>query len=278
MLLFKTTNFILFKTLISLRSNLNKKKTILFNHNNISLQNRNVSYNIISSNKKYKFNNNVKNSLESLIFIQLRQLTTSGGEKIPFTTSNFNNNQIKDSINSNSTTSHNNNNSTIIEGSKSSTTFYSQEFNKFYGEMERNMMKRINESNQRRFRIVLISSVLFIVWIVAIFGKKIRQSFTKEAAGLARETLENESLKIQTQELAMAVVQTILDDKEVTTAAGLFLQEAAAVPETQQALVNLTTHVLKHPETLKEVNILCNKLMEILANEPVSCSIFKIYL
>jgi hypothetical protein len=207
-------------------------------------------------------------------FRQLRQLNSSEGEKIPFTPSNINNNQIKESADNNSTTNSNNNNnnkSTTSEESKSSATFYSQEFNKIYGDMERKMMTRINESNQRRFRIVLISSVLFIIWIVAIFGKKIRQSFTKEAAGLARETLENESLKIQTQELAMAVVQTVLDDKEVTTAAGVFLQEAAAVPETQQALVNLTTHVLKHPETLKEVNVLCNKLMAILANEPVSC-------
>ena len=66
---------------------------------------------------------------------------------------------------------------------------------------------RINESNQRRFRIVFFTSLIVIVWFVSVFGQRLRKILTEQTAGLAKETLENESLKIQTQELAIAVVQ-----------------------------------------------------------------------
>jgi hypothetical protein len=87
------------------------------------------------------------------------------------------------------------------------------------------MMKRINESNQRRFRVILLSSIAFIVWIGVMFGDRIRKNISDQTAGIAKETLENESLKVQTQELAMAVVQTVLNDKEVTAHAATFLKE-----------------------------------------------------
>ena len=124
---------------------------------------------------------------------------------------------------------------------------YTYEFNKAYNDIEKTIMIRINESNTRRFRLYLIMTVLGTIWIISVFGTQIKKAVAKETAGLAKETLENESLKIQTQELAMAVVQTILNDKDVTAHAAIFLREASIAPETQQALLQLTLHVLQHP-------------------------------
>ena len=138
---------------------------------------------------------------------------------------------------------------------------YSQATADAYGELERTLMERIKESSSRRFRLTLITVIVVMAWIVAVFGKMIRKALSDQTAGLALETLENESLKVQTEELAMAVVQTVLNDKEVTAHAATFLHEASSVPETQQALLKLTLHVLQHPDTLKEVATLVKKLV-----------------
>lgn len=92
---------------------------------------------------------------------------------------------------------------------------------------------------------------------------------TDKTAGLAKETLENESLKIQTQELATAVVQTILNDKEITAYAAMFLKEASTTAETQQALLDLTMHVLQHPQTLDEANKLVKKIVVSMGSDKV---------
>jgi hypothetical protein len=102
-----------------------------------------------------------------------------------------------------------------VNATKQQAVNYSHEINKAYSEMEHNIMKGINETNQRRFRLFLLSSTLIILWVGIVFGSKIRRMLSDQTAGLAKETLENESLKLQTQELAMAVVQTVLNDKEV---------------------------------------------------------------
>lgn len=158
-----------------------------------------------------------------------------------------------------------------VNATKQQAVNYTHEINRAYAEIEHDMMRRINEVNQRRFRLVLLSTVLFVVWVVSAFGETIRKMLSDQTAGLAKETLENESLKVQTQELAMAVVQTVLNDKDVTAHAASFLREASVVPETQEALLALTLHVLQHPDSLKEFSILVKKLIEVVANDKV-CS------
>src|SRR3546814_14771488 len=78
----------------------------------------------------------------------------------------------------------------------------------------------------------------------------------------------NESLQIQTQELAGAVVQTVLNDPEVLAKAAAFLRDASQTTETQAALVQLTLHVLNHPDTLQEIVKLTQELAKILATDP----------
>ena len=141
-----------------------------------------------------------------------------------------------------------------------------------YHEFERNLMARIKESNQRRFRIILALVVILVTWIVLVFGEELRKMLTDHTAGLAKETLENESLKIQTQELAMAVVQTVLNDQETAVHAATFLREAATNAETQKALVNLAIHIVQHRDTLNELIILSKKIIKDLVNDKVQLS------
>jgi hypothetical protein len=138
-----------------------------------------------------------------------------------------------------------------------------------YGDMETAIMSRIKESNQRRFRMYFYPSMIGLTVIMYFFGSEIRKYLAQETAGLAKETLENENLKIQTQELATAVIQTVLNDKEVTNQAAKFLQQAAGAPETQEALLRLTQHILAHPDTLKEMVKLVKRILEDLSTDQV---------
>jgi len=126
-------------------------------------------------------------------------------------------------------------------------------------------MGNIGDKDRTRFRSRLVFWALAVLWTSVVFGEKLRRIFTDQTATLATETLENENLKVQTQELASAVVATILNDPEVTSKASQFLKMAATTEETQQALLQLTTHILQHPSTLDEVTKLGKELVHRLA-------------
>ena len=59
----------------------------------------------------------------------------------------------------------------------------------------------------------------------------------------------------------MAVVQTILNDKDITAHAATFLQDAATVPATQEALLKLALHILQHPDSIQELTNLTAKVV-----------------
>ncbi len=138
-----------------------------------------------------------------------------------------------------------------------------------YEDFEKQIMATIRESSQRRFRMYFFGSIAGIVAIVVIFGQPIKEAVTQQTADIAQETLQNESLKIQTQELAMAVIQTVLNDKEITAHAANFLKEASTSPETQKALLSLTLHVLQHPQTMDELLALSKRLIHNLTHDKV---------
>eukprot|EP00752_Nemacystus_decipiens_P012697 g11249.t1 len=139
-----------------------------------------------------------------------------------------------------------------------------------YAEMERNLMSRMHAQDKNRFRAVGLSSVLLLIWVLSMFGTEIRRYFASQTAEVARETLKVEALQVQTQELATALVQTLLNDQEVVSAGALFLREASANPETQAALVSLALYVLQHPGTLAETRVLAKKLVRSILDDPDS--------
>ena len=150
---------------------------------------------------------------------------------------------------------------TTAEAVRYATKHHLDDIGKAYGNIEQTLMSKINESNQRRFRAFLVGGIGAIVWVLFVFGTDIRNWLSGQTAGIAKETLENEQLKIQTQELATAVIQTILNDKEIAAQASKFLQEASGNKETQDALVKLTVQVLQHPDSLKETVELVKKVI-----------------
>lgn len=170
-------------------------------------------------------------------------------------------------------TASNSHKQTTVESILESTS----ELNKAYVNMEASIMHRIHTSNKQRFRVFLLTSIVSFIWIVAVFGEKIRKSLSRQTADLAKETLENKSLQIQTQELATAVVQTVLNDQEVTLRAAAFLREAANTPETRDALLSLLSHVLQHPDTKQTLTELTKSIIaEVTADQVhvTGCHIF----
>jgi hypothetical protein len=140
-------------------------------------------------------------------------------------------------------------------------------------DLEKKVMMTLNQTNRHRFRLYFYGSIAAVVFIAVVFGEKIRKAVSDQTVVIAKETLQNEALKVQTQELVLAVVQTVLNDKDITTHAASFLKEASYVPETQQALLELTLHVLRHPKCLDELTKLSKNLIsELSADEVMRCS------
>eukprot|EP01041_Mallomonas_annulata_P002268 gene2268-4416_t len=215
---------------------------------------------LIQSDKNLNIPKNIYQSLN------IRKFSGNTGGKLP---------QSKENVNTTSNSKEQNKKDpaiTTAEAIALATKHYTQEINRAYSDMERVLMTRIHESNTRRFRVILLSITVGLFWIIAVFGGHIRKMLTDQTAGLARETLENESLKVQTQELATAVVQTVLNDKEVTSHAAGFLRDASSATETQEALLQLTLHVLQHPSSLQELTALAKKLVAVLASDKETIS------
>ena len=156
-----------------------------------------------------------------------------------------------------------------VESILQSTQGWNQSWNKTYAEIESSIMERIHASNRQRFRVIALTAVIGITWTVAVFGGKIKKMLTRQTADIAKETLENKSLQIQTQELATAVVQTVLNDKEVTARASAFAREAMSTPETRDALVALLVKISEHPETKAALNKLTKSIIADLSSDKV---------
>ena len=86
---------------------------------------------------------------------------------------------------------------TTAEAVGYATKHHLDDIGKAYGNIEQTLMSKINESNQRRFRAVLFGVIGSIVWVLFVFGSDIKNWLSGQTAGIAKETLENEQLKIQ---------------------------------------------------------------------------------
>ncbi|ETW09772.1 hypothetical protein H310_00254 [Aphanomyces invadans] len=105
---------------------------------------------------------------------------------------------------------------------------------------------------------------------VIAFGPEMRSKMTKTTAEVATETLQNESLQIQTQELASQIVQTVLNDPKVLDQASQFLQKLMAMDATRGAMVQLTSNVLNDPQTLAHVTKLSKQILFNLFQDPAT--------
>ncbi len=140
--------------------------------------------------------------------------------------------------------------------------------------LEESLMARIHASNKKRFRIIFATSVASLGIFILFFGSNIASTVRGLTKGLLHDTLEDKTIKIQTQELAVAVVQTVLTDKDVANQAVAFLREASQTKETQDALLKLALHIIQHPDSMVELTKLTKKVIEILADDKVIIIIY----
>mmetsp|Transcript_15267 Transcript_15267/g.58035 ORF Transcript_15267/g.58035 Transcript_15267/m.58035 type:complete len:302 (+) Transcript_15267:56-961(+) len=140
-----------------------------------------------------------------------------------------------------------------------------------YKEIEARLMRTTRASNVEQIRLALTAAALVTVWVFSVFGRHIRRFFSKQTAEVARETLENEELQARTQELAAAVVRTILNDEDILVKITAFIRNTADDDNLRDALVQLALHILQHDDTLAEVKVLGLKLVDyILKDETVT--------
>ena len=52
------------------------------------------------------------------------------------------------------------------------------------------VMERLHARNQGRFRAILATTTIVIAWVIAVWGNRIREYFSKQTAAIAKETLE----------------------------------------------------------------------------------------
>ncbi|OQR85230.1 hypothetical protein THRCLA_10731 [Thraustotheca clavata] len=102
------------------------------------------------------------------------------------------------------------------------------------------------------------------------FAPELKNSMSKTTAEVASETLQNENLQIQTQELASQIVQTVLNDPKVLNQALQFIKNLSESEITQTALVNLTSNVLNNPQTMAQVTKLSKQLLLNLLQDPTT--------
>jgi hypothetical protein len=134
---------------------------------------------------------------------------------------------------------------------------------------EESLMRRIHQSNKERFRFLFLATVVFGLWFFNAFGEDIATKIGILTKGFLHETLEDKSIKNQAQELAIAVVQTVLNDKEVAKQAANFLREASQSKETQDALLQLTLHILQHPDSQTELTALAKRTVNVMVTDEV---------
>jgi hypothetical protein len=126
-----------------------------------------------------------------------------------------------------------------------------------------------DDKRRRQWRLLLFSSTIYFYFLFKMYGQKAKDYITDEFVEVVKIILEKESLKETISSLAVGIIHALLQDAEVAATAATFLRDAAAVPETQNALVGLTIHVLQHPDTIREFSLLIKNLIDVLVNDKV---------
>ncbi|ETN08728.1 hypothetical protein, variant [Phytophthora nicotianae INRA-310] len=111
------------------------------------------------------------------------------------------------------------------------------------------------------------SLVLGGVGLVA-FGPELKLGMSKHTAEVASRSLQDETLRDNTRELASQIVQTVLNDPKVLDQASRFLQRLVVMESTREALRALVIHTLNDPMTRTQVADLTKHTVAALLEDP----------
>ncbi|POM80416.1 Hypothetical protein PHPALM_1752 [Phytophthora palmivora] len=113
------------------------------------------------------------------------------------------------------------------------------------------------------------SLVLGGVGLVA-FGPELKLGMSKHTAEVASRSLQDETLRDNTRELASQIVQTVLNDPKVLDQASRFLQRLVVMDSTREALRALVIHTLNDPMTRTQVADLTKHTVAALLEDPTT--------
>ncbi|KAG4238998.1 hypothetical protein PC116_g12999 [Phytophthora cactorum] len=111
------------------------------------------------------------------------------------------------------------------------------------------------------------SLVLGGVGLVA-FGPELKLGMSKHTAEVASRSLQDETLRDNTRDLASQIVQTVLNDPKVLDQASRFLQRLVVMESTREALQALVIHTLNDPMTRTQVADLTKHTVAALLEDP----------
>ncbi|KAL3667779.1 hypothetical protein V7S43_007330 [Phytophthora oleae] len=111
------------------------------------------------------------------------------------------------------------------------------------------------------------SFVLAGVGLVA-FGPELKLGMSKHTAEVASRSLQDETLRDNSRELASQIVQTVLNDPKVLDQASRFLQRLVVMESTREALRALVIHTLNDPLTRTQVADLTKHTVAALMEDP----------
>lgn len=105
---------------------------------------------------------------------------------------------------------------------------------------------------------------------IVAFGPELKGNVSQHTAEVARRSLENVDLQIQTQQLASEIVQTVLNNPKVLDQAAQFVSHLTQLDATQKSLIQLTKYVLNDPHTLAEVTKVTKRLIYNMMQDPAT--------
>ncbi|RLN26419.1 hypothetical protein BBJ28_00010597 [Nothophytophthora sp. Chile5] len=111
------------------------------------------------------------------------------------------------------------------------------------------------------------STVLAGVGLMA-FGPELKLGMSRHTAEVASRSLQDETLRDNTRELASQIVQTVLNDPKVLDQASRFLQRLVVMDSTREALRALVIHTLNDPLTRSQVTELTQRTVAALLEDP----------
>lgn len=128
-------------------------------------------------------------------------------------------------------------------------------------------MRAIHVQSTETFRMLalVLASLGALAWV---FQDPIVSSLGRRGGDVAAKSLAHEEVQLRAEQVAKAVVHTVLDDSEVLDRATYFLRNVLVQEESRAEVARLLRLVLQDPTVKAEIRRLGIWLVQELSNDP----------
>ena len=127
----------------------------------------------------------------------------------------------------------------------------------------------LSEQNRLVKGVALGVTTLLGVGVIAwVFRDRVKTTTVEQVADVAKRSLADVDVQGKVQEMSQEVIQRILTDPSVLSAALQFTTRLLKEPSTQTALSNLLHAVLQEPQTLERAHTFSTSLVQSLTQSP----------